>query len=320
MAKYRWGIVGTGGIATAMAKTLRDMPDAEVVAVASPTPGRAEAFAAEFDIPQATISVEQLVGLDIDVAYIGSSNHRHPADVATLLTAGIPVLCEKPLATTAFEAEKMMDLARQHGVFLMEAMWMRFLPFWDRMTSLIDGGAVGPIRMIRADFGIAANPDPRRRWFNPLHGGGSLLDVGIYPVSFAVALAGEPRLVEAAGTKTETGVDAQVGMIFRHDHDVLSILDCSFVADTPLTAAVSGPVGRITLERPFHHTGQLTLARSDDRIETFPVAFDGSGYRFEVEEVHRCLASHRIESPMRPLADTLGVIRVLDRVRSTAFG
>ena len=176
-------------------RTLREIEGAEVVAVASPTPGRADAFAAEWDIGVACPSVAALADTDIDVAYIGSANHRHPGDAAALLDAGIPTLCEKPLATTAYEASEMIQLARSKGVFLMEAMWMRFLPFWDRLVGLLDDGAIGPLRMIRADFGIRAETDPTRRWFNPAQGGGALLDVGIYPVSFAMGLAGgEPAL------------------------------------------------------------------------------------------------------------------------------
>lgn len=305
-------------MATAMVKTLREMRDAEVVAVASPTPGRAEAFAADWNIPVAHTNVEALADSTIDVAYVGSSNHRHQSDATALLEARIPVLCEKPLTTTLFEAEQVTSLAQQNNTFLMEAMWMRFMPFWDRLVDLIGNGAIGPIRLIRADFGITANADPSRRWFNPLHGGGALLDVGIYPVSFAMGLAGKPRSVKAVGTMTNTGVDAQVGMLFRHD-EAVSILDCSFVSDTPIAATVSGPIGRISLLPPFHNSGRLTLSRGDRQIDTFDVGYEGSGYRFEVEEVHRSLESGLMESPLRPLETTLDVLRVLDGIRAAAF-
>lgn len=320
MTKYRWGIVGTGGIAAAMVNTLREMADTKVVAVASPTPGRAGSFAASHDIPSSVTSVEALGTLDIDVAYIGSSNHRHFGDATTLLEAGIAVLCEKSLATTAFEADRMVATARQQGVFLMEAMWMRFVPMWDRLADLIGNGAIGPLRLVRADFGIRAEDDPTRRWFNPGHGGGALLDVGIYPVSFAVGLAGVPISIEAVGTMTNTGVDGQLGMVFRHDHDVISVLDCSFVADTPIGAVVSGPRGRIVLDPPFHHSPRLALWKARNQTEVFDVGYTGSGYRFEVEEVHRCLAAGLTESTVRPLDDTRDVMRVLDSVRFAAFG
>ena len=303
-----------------MVRTLREMDDAAVVAVASPTPGRAEAFAAEWDIPVPCTSVAALADVGIDAAYIGSSNHRHAGDAAALLAGKLPILCEKPLATTAFETEEMIATAVANQVFMMEAMWMRFLPFWSRLVDLIENDAIGPVRMIRADFGMRAETDPSRRWFNPAQGGGALLDVGIYPVSLAVALAGVPQSIQAAATKTRTGVDAQVGMVFRHDEDVLSILDCSFVADTPISAVVSGPEGRIVLEPVFFNTQQLTLQRGGFDPEIIDVGYEGSGYRFEVEEVHECLAAGQTESTVRPLSDTLEVMKVLDRVRATALG
>ena len=320
MDVFRWGVVGSGAIATAMTNTLREMPDAEVAGVASPTPGRAAAFAQEHNIANHHQSVASLAESGIDVAYIGSSNHRHRSDAAVLLEAGIPVLCEKPLTTSLLEAERLVSVARAQGVFLMEAMWMRFMPFWGRLVSLIEDGAIGPIHMIRADFGIAANADPQRRWFDPLQGGGALLDVGIYPVSLALGLAGEPRSIKAAGTRASTGVDAQVGMLFEHDGGAISVLDCSFVADTPIRATVSGPNGRIALCPPFNRSSRLQLWRGGIMTDAYDVGYPGSGYQFEVEEVHRCLKAGVTDSPVRPLADTLGVLGVIDRVRGRAFG
>ncbi len=319
MSRYRWGIVGTGGIAKAMLDTLRALPDTEVVAVASHTPGRAGDFAAKWGIPIACNSVRELTEEGPDAAYVGSANHHHLGDVEELIKARVPILCEKPLTTTSYEADRIIRTARKNKVFLMEAMWMRFLPFWDRLNDLIGNDAVGPVRTIRADFGFRADDDPGRRWFSPAQGGGALLDIGIYPVTFAIILAGMPSEIEATGTLTSTGVDAQVAMAFRHDSDVVSVLDCSIVSDTPIRATVSGPKGRIELAPRFFHTPQLSLYRGSDLIETFDTAYEGSGYRYEVEEVHRCISAGLSESTVRPLADTLDVLAVLDKVRTTAF-
>ena len=302
-----------------MVRTLREMPDAEVVAVASPTAGRAGDFAAKWGIPTACNSVAELTEQAPDVAYVGSSNHRHLGDAEELIKAGIPVLCEKPLTTTTYEAERIVGAARKSGVFLMEAMWMVFQPFWIKLLDLLGDGAIGRLHLIRADFGIKVDPSPSRRWFSPAQGGGALLDLGVYPVTLALSLAGTPLTIDAAGTMTDTGVDAQVGMVFRHRDDVLSILDCSFLADTPVGAVISGAEGRIELEPHFHQSRRLTLHRGRHQIEHFDVGYEGSGYQFEVEEVHRCLAAGLTESTARPLDDTLEVIRVLDRVRTTAF-
>jgi predicted dehydrogenase len=311
----RWGIIGTGGIAEAMANTILHMDDAIVTAVASRSAERAHRFAAAHGIPNAFDDVAALAESDeVDCVYVGSANHRHLDDATQCLLDGKPVLCEKPLTTSLADAEQLVGTARSTGSFLMEAMWMRFQPFWDPMLDWIEQGRIGELRHITADFGIPADPDPGRRWFDPEQGGGALLDVGIYPVTLACLLAGEPLRSVQLSVAADTGVDAQTAAILEHPGGVISVLGSSFVADTPIEATVSGPSGRIHLAAPFHHTPRMSLWVRNELVEELDTSYAGSGYRWEVREVQRCVEQGLAESPRHPLEDTLMVMRVLHTV------
>lgn len=315
----RWGIIGTGGIASAFAEAIAEH-GSTVAAVASRSAERATDFVGRHGLDARPGTVDDLVGDPPDVVYVGSSNHHHLDDAIACLDAGIPVLCEKPLTPDLATTDRMIRQARDNGVFLMEAMWMRFQPAWMLLESLIADGRIGPIRTIHADFGIVANDDPERRWFDPAQAGGSLLDVGIYPVTFAQLLAGPPLEIHAAHTLTGTGVDAQYAITLKHENDVLSLLGSSFVSDTNLTATVSGPLGRLHLASPFHHSPRVEHWRGGGLVEFWEVEHDGSGYTFEVAEVERCLAAGLTESPRHPLADTRAVMATLDALLRGSHG
>jgi len=310
----RWGISGTGSIATAMVEAIHQV-GSDVVAIGSRSPRRAAAFASTHGLDAVAGTVEDLVSAAPDVVYVASANHRHVTDAVSCLEAGIPVLCEKPLAADLAGSRKIVEAAQSTGTFLMEAMWMRFQPAWSRLGELIASGVIGQVRTIKADFGIVANPDPGRRWFDPAQAGGSLLDVGIYPVTFAYLLAGAPSQVEGVATPAPSGVDAQFGIVMRHPDDVVSILGSSFVSDSDLSATVSGTEGRIVVTAPFHHSSRLERWISRERVEVFDTSHEGSGYAFEVIEVERCLTEGLTESPRHPLDDTLAVMDILDRLR-----
>lgn len=310
----RWGISGTGGIAAAMVEAVSQV-GSDVVAIGSRSPRRAAAFVSTHGLDAVAGTVGDLVAAAPDVVYVASANHMHVPDAVACLEAGIPVLCEKPLAADSGGARSIVEAARRTDTFLMEAMWMRFLPAWSRLEKLISAGVIGRLRTIKADFGIVANPDPGRRWFDPAQAGGSLLDVGIYPVTFAYLLAGTPTQISGVSTLAASGVDAQFGIAMRHPEDVVSILGSSFVSDTDLSATVSGSEGRIVLTAPFHHTSRLEHWISSERVEIFDTSYDGSGYAFEVAEVERCLTEGLLESPLHPLDDTLAVMEILDQLR-----
>lgn len=316
---FRWGIIGSGGIARAMTETLEEIEDAEVVAVVSPTDGRADAFGEEYGIDLRFEHPSDLAG-NVDVAYVGSANHRHFHDTMALIDVGIPTLCEKSLALDADQAQLMADHARANNVFLMEAMWMRFQPFWNELVSRIGDGAVGKVNTISARFDISANPDPTRRWMDPNQGGGALLDVAIYPITFAHSLAGDPTSIDASGALTESGVDGTIQATMTHPGGVTSMTSGSIMSKRSVVATVVGSHGRIEVADPFHHPPGFTVYRDGAVVEQVDTTYPGSGYRPEVEEVHRCLENGLVESSIRPLDDTMAVMRIIDEVRRSAFG
>jgi predicted dehydrogenase len=309
-----WGIIGTGGIAGAFADAIAEH-GSSVMAVGSRSVDRAESFLKGKGIDGFAGTVQSLVAERPDVVYIASSHPNHLDDALACLEAGIPVLCEKPLTADLATTDRMIDVARSEGVFLMEAMWMRFQPAWILLERLIADGLIGEVRTILADFGIVANDDPGRRWFDPAQAGGSLLDVGIYPVTFAQLLAGPPIEVHSTSTSTETGVDAQFAISMKHEGGILSLLGSSFVSDTNITATVSGPLGRLHLTAPFHHSSRLEHWKGGELAGSWEVAYDGSGYTFEIAEVELCLAAGLTESPRHPLSDTRAVMKTLDELR-----
>lgn len=316
MNLVRWGILGTGKIASALAATLATMSDGRVVAVGSRTQQSADDFAERYGIERAHGTYDALIhDGEVDALYVAVTNELHAALTVAGLNAGKAVLCEKPLALNVGQAVEMVDTARREGRFLMEAMWMRFQPFFRKLKDLIEGGRIGEVLWVQADFGIPASADPEHRLFNPALGGGSLLDLGIYPISFAHALLGEPEEVAAIAAAADTGVDAQVGILLRHRGGAVAVLSSSLVADTGVEAIVAGSKARIRVHSPFHHSPLLSVSRRGETVEVFDVGYEGSGYRFEVEEVHRCLGQGLVESPRMPLGDSLSVMRIMDKVR-----
>ncbi len=316
MEIVRWGILGTGRMARELTETIADIPDGEVVAVASRTEQSAAAFAARHGIPRWYGAYQDLVvSGGIDAVYVATTNDQHHPNALVCLQAGLAMLCEKPLALNHPQAVEMVATARGAGVFLMEAMWMRFLPFLDRVEALIGDGAVGEVRYLQADFGYPADEDPERRWLNADLGGGSLADIGIYPFTLAYTLLGEPEVFEAVAVPAPTGVDAQLGVVMRHQGGALSVLSSSFEADTGVEATIAGREGRIRVHAPFHHPSRVTLHRGDRVVAEYDVGYQGSGYGYEVEEVHRCLREGRLESPRMPLDDSLAVMSWLDAIR-----
>lgn len=312
----RWGIAGTGAIARAFVATVGEMPGSAVIAVASDDPGRASAFAADHGIPVPVSPHEALAAVPgLDAVYVASTNDRHAAPAIACLEAGIPVLGEKPLARTAAEARGIVEAAGHSGTFLMEAWWTRFLPWFAELERIVAAGEIGPVRWLQADLGFPALHGPSGRLWSAELGGGALLDIGIYPLSLAHALAGPPEETRAVAELAGSSVDAQVGVVSRHAGGVLSVLSASFRADTGMEATIAGPEGRVRVHAPFHHSPLVTVHRAGATVSVRDTSYDGSGYRFEVEEVQRCVAAGLVESPRRPHADTLAVMGWMDEVR-----
>ncbi|MFF0554879.1 Gfo/Idh/MocA family protein [Streptomyces sp. NPDC004266] len=312
----RWGILATGGIAERFTADLLTLDGAEVVAVASRAEASAKAFAERFGIPRA---YGEWAGLfadeDVDVVYVATPHHAHRAAAGLALEAGKAVLCEKALTLNAREAEELVTLSRDRGLFLMEAMWMYCNPLVRRIAELVRDGAIGEVRTVQADFGIAGPFDAGHRLRDPAVGGGALLDLGVYPVSFAQLLLGEPSAVHAHARLSPEGVDLNTGMLLGWDSGASALLSCSLEADTPLTASVTGTKGRIDVPRGFFFPERFTLLRDGAEPEEYVNEDDPHSLRHEAAEVMRCLRGGGTESPLVPLDGSLAVMRTLDAVR-----
>ncbi|MEO3819311.1 Gfo/Idh/MocA family oxidoreductase [Plantactinospora sp. B24E8] len=313
----RWGILGTGWMAGRFVEDLATLPDAEVVAVGSRTPAGADRFATRYAVPYAHESWANLVADDrVDVVYVATPHATHHDAVRLALDAGRAVLCEKPFTLNAGQAVDLVSRARADNLFLMEAMWLRCVPAIRRLVELVGDGAIGVPRMVQADFGLVGPVDPAHRLRDPALGGGALLDLGVYPVTLAHLLFGEPTSIGALGTLTPYGVDESTGMLLGYPDGALASLNCSIVADTPWTAAVCGSAGRIELGRGFFRPSTFTVHRDGVVAQTVEVPYAGEGFVHEAVEVMRCLRAGLTESPLVTLADTVAVLRILDAVRS----
>ncbi|MGD6745811.1 Gfo/Idh/MocA family protein [Streptomyces sp. BH106] len=317
--RVRWGILATGGIAASFTADLLDLPDAEVVAVASRKEASAKAFAERFGIERAYGDWASLAADgDVDVVYVATPHAAHREAAGLCLEAGRAVLCEKAFALNAREAAELVTLARSRGVFLMEAMWMYCNPLVRRMKALVDDGAIGEVRTVQADFGLAGPFPPAHRLRDPAQGGGALLDLGVYPVSFAQLLLGEPAAVTASAQLSEEGVDLQTGMLLSWDDGAHALLHCALNAGTGVTASVTGSAGRIDVPGGFFAPERFVLHRDGRDPEEFVAApQDGphDSMRHEAIEVMRRIRAGDTESPLVPLEGSLAVMRTLDTVR-----
>ncbi|WP_330267368.1 Gfo/Idh/MocA family oxidoreductase [Streptomyces griseorubiginosus] len=315
----RWGILATGGIAAAFTADLVDLPDAEVVAVASRSEASAKAFAERFGIERAYGEWGALAeDADIDVVYVATPHSAHRAAAGLCLSAGRNVLCEKAFTLNAREAEELVGLAKDGGRFLMEAMWMYCNPLIRRLKALVDDGAIGDVRTVQADFGLAGPFPPAHRLRDPAQGGGALLDLGVYPVSFAQLLLGEPADVTAKAVLSEEGVDLQTGALLSYDSGALASLHCSLTGGTATIASVTGSLGRIDIPNGFFHPDRFVLHRDGRDPEEFvadPADGPRNSLKHEAREVMRALRAGETESPLVPLEGTLAVMRTLDAVR-----
>ncbi|MGW8670117.1 Gfo/Idh/MocA family protein [Streptomyces niveus] len=312
----RWGVLATGGIAATFTGDVQAMAGAEVVAVASRSETSAKAFADRFGVPRAYGDWAGLVAdPDVDIVYVATPHSAHRAAAGLALEAGKPVLCEKAFTLNAREAGELVALAGERGLFLMEAMWMYCSPVVRRMTELIADGAIGEVRTVQADFGLQGPFAPEHRLRDPALGGGALLDLGVYPVSFAQLILGEPDRVQADALLSPEGVDLNTGVLLGWDSGATALLSCSVTARTASTATVTGTAGRIELPSGFFHPDAFVLHREGRDPERHAVESPLAGMQHEAAEVSRCLRAGEKESPLVPLAGSLAVMRTLDAVR-----
>jgi predicted dehydrogenase len=314
--RIRWGIAATGGIARGFAQGLSETDDAQTVAVASRSHERAERFGAEFDIPHRHASYEDLAADDdVDVVYVATPHSRHEADSLLFLEAGKHVLCEKPFALNERQSQRMIDTARQRGLFVMEAIWSRFLPAYVMLRELLAESAVGEVQSVDADFGVRFPFDPTHRLFDLALGGGALLDLGIYPLQLASLVLGPPTDVHAVASLGATGADEHVAAVLAHAGDALATIRAATQVNLTCTARISGTGGVIDLPAFMHCPDSLTLT-TPAGIERREAPIVGQGLRYQVGEVHRWVRAGARESPVIPHAETLSLANTMDRIRA----
>ena len=315
----RWGIIAPGEIAHSFASALRARTGQQLQAVGSRSLSRAEGFAREFDIESAHGSYAALVtDPDVDVVYIASphSEHRDHALLAT--SAGKPVLVEKAFTRNAAEAVEVVESAAVAQVFAMEAMWTRFLPHVDVVRRCLEEELLGEVHTVMADHGQRLYPDGPQRLADPHLAGGSLLDLGIYPLSFAHLVMGGFASVRADGVLAGTGVDAQAAITVTNESGVLGLLGSTMLTKTPTTATVCGTHARLDISGDFYQHGAVVrLVAPDGTVLDEYQSLDGeNGLAFEAAEVARRISAGELQSPLMPLAETVAIMAALDEVRS----
>ncbi len=316
MNEVRWGILGTGKIARAFAAALKDTPGAVLAGVASRSAASAQSFAREYGAAASYASCQALADAgDVDLVYIGTPHPMHAENALMALGAGKGVLCEKAFTMNRREAQEVVALAHEKQLFLMEAMWTRFMPALAEVRRIIASGEIGPVQQVTADFGFVAAQGPEHRVFNPELGGGALLDLGIYPLSIAAALLGPVEAVKAQAQMGSTGVDIDTAFTLRHAGGGMSACTCSLRARTPCELTVSGTKGQVRMNTQFHRAKSITVVRDDGQVRTVQTPFIGNGYAHEAIEAQRCFLAGMIESPGMTHDETLALMGVMDAIR-----
>ncbi len=312
----RWGVIGAGGIATKFCDDLRLLPDHAVVAVGSRTAGGADAFADRFGITRRHASYADLAADDeVDVVYVATPHPGHHDAAMLAIEAGKAVLVEKPFTMDADEARSLVEAARARGTFLMEAMWTRFLPHMVQVREVLASGRLGDIVLVTAEHGQWFPEDAEHRLFAPSLGGGALLDLGIYPVSFASMVLGTPTRITAVSDPAFTGVDAQTSMVLRDDAGRHAVLTTTLGAASPNGAAISGTLARLEIDPVFYRPTSFSVVDRDGTTERVVVPHEGNGLRHQAAEVGRCLRAGLTESPILTLDETVAIMGTLDEVR-----
>lgn len=317
MKSTKWGLIGPGNIARDFAKDLSLVRTPQhIQAVLGHTEKSTEKFAREFNVPQTFTELGDFIeNADIDVVYVASPHTLHYEQVLACLKKKFPVLCEKPLTINASQCIELIDTARINTIFLMEGMWIRFLPSITRMLELIE--KIGNIISVKASMCYKAPYDPQSRYFNPELGGGSLLDLGIYPVFLAMLLLGKPDTIKAIGTLSNEGVDETCSVLFHYKNGQHAMLESSLLSQTDMPAEITGEKGVLKILNPwFEKAAGIELNLYDEEKIIYPCQWEGHGLHFEAEEVLTCLKNNKISSDLYPHDFSLELIMTMDEIRN----
>ncbi len=312
----RWGILGPGKIAQKFASGLQTLEDATLTAIGTRDPLKAISFSTDFQVPNVHLSYDSMVAdPEVDIVYVATPHTFHLEHTLLALEAGKHVLCEKPLARNAAEANLMAQKAREKGLFLMEAMWTRYLPLWQWLKPELDNGLIGEVRMVQADFGFNAPFDPEDRKFNPELAGGALLDVGIYPVSLACwLLGGKPVSITAKGTLGTTGVDEENMALLSFANGKMAQVTSAVSCETPKQGWIMGTEGVVQIPM-FWRATEAIVHRPNHHPLYMKMPFESSGLQFQAQYAMDCLREGRTASVIQPMSESLMIMEVLDEIR-----
>lgn len=314
--KIKWGILGTGWIAHKFTTALQTVENSEIYAVGSRTIESAQKFAAEFNVPRAYGTYEELVSdPDIDVIYIGTPHNMHVENTLLALNNNKNVLCEKPLGVNLKEATALIEKAKEKNLFLMEALWSRFLPNIIKTKELIDSGEIGEVKLLTASFSILSDNGPEHRHYNIDLCGGTVLDTGIYNIFLSLLLLGKPQSFTAMAGLSEQGGDNSCSYTFKYEKDTLAVMYSSFLAETPVVAEIHGTKGKILLEHLWFCPGNIRLISRDGEEKIFEFDFKSNGYEFEAEEVVSCILAGKKQSDLWSWNDSLQLVSQMDSIR-----
>jgi predicted dehydrogenase len=319
MSITNWGIIGPGNIARDFAKDLTFIPEPQhIAAVVGHRPESTNEFAREFMVPDSYTDFDQFINnAAIDAVYIATPHPQHFDHALSCLQKKIPVLCEKPMTINAEQSARLIAASREHNTFLMEGMWIRFLPGIQHLLSIIKEGIIGNLVSVKASMSYLAPHEPGSRYFDPALGGGSLLDLGIYPVFLAHLLLGKPGTIKAIGTLSPEGVDEACSMLLHFEQGQHAMLESSLISQTDMPAEIAGEKGIIKILHPwFEKTKGLELHRYGKGKILYPCDWEGHGLHFEIQEVLNCIADNKIESESLPHALSMEMIETMDEIRN----
>jgi predicted dehydrogenase len=318
MKRARWGIIGPGTIAHQFVNDIGLLDSPQIIqAVLGHTEKHTDEFAKEFGVPQVFTDLHTFIEkAKIDIAYIATPHTLHYEQVLACLNKKIPVLCEKPMTINLDQCDELISASRLNNTFLMEGLWLRFLPSVQQLLQIIEKGEIGRIVSIKASMSFKAPYDPNSRLFNPELGGGSLLDLGVYPVFLALLLLGKPTTIKAIGTLSDQGVDEDCSVLFHYKNGQRAILESSLVTQTEIPAEITCEKGTIRILHPwFEKAAGVEVYLFDEGKTIYPCQWPGHGLQFEAEEVLTCISNNKIESDRLPHEFSQMMMSVMDEIR-----
>ena len=317
--QYNWGILGAGRIADKFCTALIDTPNASLYALASRNEETGKAFASKFNASVYYNNYLELVtNPNVDVIYIATPHVFHYKQTLLCLNHNKPVLCEKPMSISFQQTQEMISLAQKKNLFLMEAMWTACMPCIQSIKEIISEGTIGSLQYIQADFGFSTPIDADSRLFNKALGGGSILDVGVYPISLATSLLGDPSLIKSVSALTETKVDAYSNSILQYPNGATAHLFSAVTTETPVEATIIGTKGRIKVDSPWYMATDFTVFLNDGTSKSYSFLHQTNGFEYEIIEVMNCLDNGLLQSPLVPHQQTLTVSKIMDELLKQA--